>query len=419
MRSAPNEADARARLAYAALLAAVTLWACGVPAASPPPVEPRETGPQLTDRAPRTGLWVPCEGSARVLDHPGSARALLDTARALGVTDLFVQVYRGGRAWFDSSLADATPYRDLLERGPDPLRTLVADAHEAGLRVHAWVNVLSLGAHRDGPLLARLGPGSVQTDREGRSLLDYPDLQVPGAERRWVRVGTPAIWIDPGAPEVAPRIAEVFAELAARYPALDGLHLDYIRYPDVLPFTPGARFDVGLDFGFGDQTRARFREQTGLDAPFGRDSRHASAFDAWRRAQVTALVREIGAAARRARPGLELSAAVWAYPERAYLSLMQDWSLWLDEGLLDFAVAMAYARDERLFTLQLRTSTAAGGPRLWIGLGAWLFSDDPPGAARQLERARAVAPQGVALFSYDALAASPALAAALSRERVP
>ena len=380
---------------------------------------PLEAAATSVARLPRTGLWVPCEGSQRVLEHPERTAALIETAHALGATDLFVQVFRGGRAWFDSSLADAAPYREQAARGADPLRALVAAAHGAGLRVHAWVNVLSLGARRDGPLLAALGPGAVQADRDGRSLLEYPDLQVPESERRWARIGTPSIWIDPGAPDVAPRLAAVFAELAARYPELDGLHLDYIRYPDVLPFTPGARFDVGLDFGFGAPTRARFAEQTGLEAPLARDSRNAAAFDDWRRAQVTALVREIGLAARAARPGLALSAAVWAYPERAYLSLMQDWGRWLDEGLLDFAVAMAYARDPRLFTLQARASAAAGGPRTWIGLGAWLFSEAPQGAARQLGEARALATDGVAFFSYDALAESPQLSAALSTRPAP
>lgn len=411
-------------LTVAVLLATAILLACGEPAPSTPAPEASPPARGLAREAPsaRTALWVPCEGSQRVLDSPDRTPALLEAARTVGATDLFVQVYRGGRAWFDSSLADAAPYRaarDSAGGSTDPLRALIAAAHAEGLRVHAWVNVLSLAARRGGPLLAALGPGAVQTDRDGRSLLDYPALQVPDAERLRVRLGTPAVWIDPGAPGVAPRVAAVFAELAARYPELDGLHLDYIRYPDVLPFTPGARFDVGLDFGFGEATRARFREQTGLDAPFGRDSRNASAFDDWRREQVTQVVREIGNSTRAAHPGLEVSAAVWAYPERAYLSLMQDFGRWLDEDLLDFAVAMAYARDPRLFTLQTRTSVAAGGPRTWIGLGVWLFSSDPPGAARQLAEARSTGASGVALFSYDALAESPQLAGALSSRPTP
>jgi len=201
-----------------------------------------------------------CEGSQRVLEHPERIPVLIADAHRMGVSDLFVQVYRGGRAWFDSSHADAAPYRALREAtGGDTLAKLITQAHENDLRVHAWVNVLSLASNRDAPILADLGPGAVLVDRWGRSLLDYPGLDVPPPDRRYTRMGTPAVWLDPAAPGVAERLVGTFTELLIKYPELDGLHLDYIRYPDVLPFAPGSRFGVGLDFGYGEATRARFR----------------------------------------------------------------------------------------------------------------------------------------------------------------
>ena len=126
--------------------------------------------------------------------------------------------------------------------GTDPLRELIRQAHASGLRVHAWVNVLSLADNRDAPLIRELGRDAVMVDQQGRSILDYPKLDVPEPDRRYYRMGTPAVWLDPAAPGVAPRLAETFAELAPRYPELDGLHLAYIRYPGVLPFAPGSRF---------------------------------------------------------------------------------------------------------------------------------------------------------------------------------
>ena len=97
-------------------------------------------------------------------------------------------------------------------------------------------------------------------DQRGRSLLDYPDLDVPPPDRDvatgWAR---PRSGSTPRRPGVAERLAATFAELVRGYPGLDGLHLDYIRYPDVLPFSPGSRFGVGLDFGYGAATRARFQ----------------------------------------------------------------------------------------------------------------------------------------------------------------
>jgi uncharacterized lipoprotein YddW (UPF0748 family) len=410
------------------LLAAALLVACDRDAETPPapPAPALAEAPGAVPAPPpaphRRGLWVLAEGSQRVLEHPERVAALLEDAAALGATDLFVQVYRGGRAWFDSTLADPAPFAAARERhGGDALTALLAAAHARGLRVHAWVNALSLSARRDGPLLRELGPGAVLVDQAGRSLLDYPDLELPAPERTWYRLGTPAIWLDPGAPGVAERLVATFAELAARYPALDGIHLDYIRYPDVLPFVPGTRFGVGMDFGHGPATRDRFRRETGLEPPSPPTRLgNADAWDAWRRDRVTLLVAGIGEAARRARPGLAISAAVWAYADRAYLSMGQDWRRWLEQGLLDFAVAMAYTRDERLFRYQAQELAAAGREgATWLGVGVWLFAAEPERALAQLRIAREAGAAGDALFSWDAIADSPALRAALAGAAAP
>jgi uncharacterized lipoprotein YddW (UPF0748 family) len=402
----------------------VPAWLCLALAlaCSAPQEEPAAPGPHAAAPAPsappRRGLWVLAEGSEHVLDHPERIPRLVADARALGASDLFVQVHRGGRAWFDSSHADASPWRAVHDAtGTDPLATLLERAHAAGLRVHAWVNVLSLAGNRDAPILRALGRGAVAVDRFGRSLLDYPGYDVPAPDRRYYRMGTPAIFLDPAAPGLADELAATYAELLTRYPALDGLHLDYIRYPDVLPFSPGSRFGVGLDFGYGEASRARFRRETGLEAPFGKALGNANRWDDWRRDQVTALVARIATAARAARPGVALSAAVWTWADRAYLALGQDWRRWLEDGQLDFAVAMAYTLDDRLLRYQVeRFARLPLGDRIWIGLGTWLFASEPARAVEQLRIARAAGARDESLFSYDAIAQAPALRAALVAE---
>ncbi len=392
---------------------ALACSSCGSDEPEPEPVAeelPVEEGPA------RRALWVLCEGSQRVLEHPDKIPLLLEHARELGATDLFVQVYRGGRAWFDSSLADASPWRQIVERhGRDTLKLLIAESQAAGLRVHAWVNVLSLAGNTRAPLIAALGRDAVLVDQRGRSILDYPKLDVPQPDRRYYRMGTPAVWLDPAAPGVAPRLTETFAELLARYPELDGLHLDYIRYPGVLPFAPGSRFGVGLDFGHGESTRARFRAETGREAPRPPDRLgHANRWDAWRRDKVTELVRAIGDASRALDEQVVISAAVWAYADRAYLSIGQDWRLWLEDGLIDLAVPMAYTLDARLFRYHVEAFVPAPiGPRVWLGIGAWLFAKRPAGAVEQVRIARAQGAAGDALFSWDFMADTPALLEAL------
>ncbi len=381
-------------------LAALLVCACSPEAEPPPsPAPPRAEAPP----PPAFALWVLAEGSERALESPDKITSLVERAVALGVTDLFVQVHRGGRSWFPSTFADDTPWRAMRAKdpeGPDPLTDLIARAHARGLRVHAWFNCLSLAANRKPRVLETVGRDAIMVDREGRSLLDYPQGNVPPPERSYYELETPGLWLDPAVPGVVETLAGTVADLVRAAPELDGLHLDYIRYPFTLPMTPGSRFPLGLDFGYGEVARARFAQETGGGFTRG------DAWDSFRRARVRDLVAALRAPIP---PTWRMSAAVMAYADRGYLTSFQDWRGWLDEGLLDFAVAMAYTRDDRLLRYQVHALRGGvGGERVWLGLGSWLFAKEPARMREQVALARSVAPSGISLFSYDALAANPA-----------
>jgi uncharacterized lipoprotein YddW (UPF0748 family) len=112
-----------------------------------------------------------------------------------------------------------------------------------------------------------------------------------------------------------------------------------------------------------------------------------------------------------------LSAAVWSHADRAYLSIGQDWRGWLETGLIDLAVPMAYTLDPRIFRYQADAfANTRHGDRTWIGIGAWLFARHPEGAVEQVRAAREAGAVGDALFSWDAIADAPELRAALARE---
>jgi uncharacterized lipoprotein YddW (UPF0748 family) len=341
-----------------------------------------------------------------VLEHPVRIETLLEDAERLGVTDLFVQVYRGGRSWYASKIADPAPHDTIVATtGADTLRLLIERAHEQGLRVHAWVNVLSLSKNGGAPVLRALGRDAVLVDRSGRSLLDYPGYEVPEPDRRWYRMGTPGLYLDAAAPGVRDHLVATFAELLTAYPEFDGLHLDYIRHPGVLPLVPGSRFGVGLDFGYGEGSRKRFERETGLRAPTGDSMVNLSRWDAWRRDQVSELVDAIASRSRELRPDIELSAAVISYTDRAYLTLAQDWLRWLEEGTLDFAVPMIYTLDDRLLRYQAeRFGGGRAADRIWAGLGTWLFGANPDGALAQLDVVTRAGLRHHAFFSYDSMA---------------
>jgi uncharacterized lipoprotein YddW (UPF0748 family) len=349
---------------------------------------------------PRRALWVLAEGSHRTLEDPARIDRLVEDASNLGATDLLVQVYRAGRCWFPSRHADDTPYRNIeAASGKSPLRRLLDRAHAEGLRVHAWFNALSLAQNEAAPLLRHVGRQAVLVDREGRSLLDYPKHDVPAPDRIHTRLGTPGVWLDPAVPGVIEYLEQTLDDLVQAAPDLDGLHLDYIRHPLALPLIPGSRFDLGLDFGYGDLSRARYERERGMRFRRGDD------WDAFRRDQVSEVVQRLGA---RLPENWELSGAVLPWADRAYLVAMQDWRRWLEEGWMDFVVAMAYTRDDRLLRyVAHHLRGGIGGERVWLGLGTWLFLRKPERIQAQILLTLDAAPAGIALFSYDALAGAP------------
>ena len=367
------------------------------------------------------GLWVQAEGANRTLDSAEKIKALVKRARAAGVTDIYAQVYRSGRAWFPTKLADDSPAN---RAGQDPLALLLALASQGEecdcpIRVHAWINAFALARNKNAPIIQELGKEAVLKDQYGRSLLEYP-LSGKPAWAKGFGLGTPGIFLDPGNPAVRGRIVDVAAHLVRNYPRLAGIHLDFIRYPYALPISPGSRFSPRLDFGYNEASMARFTRKTRKTAPrAGASAKRAdaAAWDEWRRKQITAAVRNVHETTRGLRKQVIVSAAVLPWAERAYLSAFQDWRGWLEGGFLDKAVVMNYTADVHLAAQISRSAIAARrvktpkmrAPGVVIGLGAYLFTRNPAGLWGEWRAARKAGADGVALFSYDQMVGNDAM----------
>jgi uncharacterized lipoprotein YddW (UPF0748 family) len=267
------------------------------------------------------------------------------------------------------------------------------------------MNLFNLGKRREGPVQARLGQAAFTRDNRGRSLLDYDFSRPPGDEGKWVMLDTPGYWLDPGDSQVQAALTALVEELVSRYPTLDGVHFDYIRYPYGIPTVPGSRYSNGLDFGYGERSVARFQAETGFSAFAAKDDPSvAQRWDDWRREQLGRFLRHVRGQLRRLKRDLALSAALLAWPDRAYLSAYQDWRLWLEEGLLDQGIVMNYTRDGRLAHYLTRQAVAfRGRSKLFVGLGAYALLDQPDLLAQQIRDARQQGADGVVLFSYDNL----------------
>ncbi len=134
-------------------------------------------------------------------------------------------------------------------------------------------------------------------------------------------------------------LVKVMEDIAARY-AIDGLHLDYIRFPND-PVTGTAK---PADYPRDRQTVALFEADTGK-----KPESSPADWDNWRTEQITSLVREIRRRVNEYKPYLEISAAVGPVPEEAKKLHFQDVQTWIKEKLVDTVYPMNYTRDSKVF----------------------------------------------------------------------
>ncbi len=321
---------------------------------------------------------------------PEQTRRLVADAQLAGANALFVQVRRRADSYYRDSVE---PIAADVAAGYDPLADLIAQAHTKGVQVHAWT--VALPAWKD---------GYQQSDRDHVWYQHGPERA--GAENWFTRdvdgrpgeCGAPndcGYFLDPGHPAVADYTVNVLLRLVQRYD-IDGLHLDYIRYP-------------GVRFGYNPTSLARFQAAAGRsDKPAPEDPQ----WQQWRRDQVTKLVKRIYLNVNLVRPQVALSVAAIAWgaaPEgdfstsSPYKRTLQDWGGWLDAGYIDFAVPMIYDKEDgsqqqAWFDGWVNYARAHQGRRATaIGSGAWLNTADQNLA--QMRRS-ATGTLGTVLYSY-------------------
>lgn len=353
------------------------------------------------------GLWVLRDSLSSA---PAVERVVRD-AVSNGFNTLFVQVRGRGDAYFRGGVE---PLAAALQRDQrfDPLKDIVTRAHERGLSVHAWVNVNLVASARDLPTAA----GHVVNRRPEWLMVPKPlAASLHGVSPRdprylarladWSRrqADVEGLFASPILPSVAEYVAQIAADVVRRYP-VDGVHLDYVRYPTAqFDYSAAAlgefRETVWPDLSGTEQARLGSREPS---EPLVYVNQFPVRWDNFRRTRLTSLVMRVRTAVKAERPEVLLSAAVVPDSQEAIERRLQDWSLWFDSGLLDAICPMVYTPDAETFGEQIAALAGSGNTaRIWTGIGAYRLTASQTSA--HIGVARRAGMGGIVLFSYDSL----------------
>ena len=220
--------------------------------------------------------------------------------------------------------------------GYDPLKFAIEECHKRGMEIHAWMVCIPAGNDRQVRLLGK------------QSVVKKKPTMCIHFKRAW--------YLDPGNPETAKYLAAIAKEITMNYD-IDGIHLDYIRYPE-----NGENFPDGKTF-----------------RKYGKGKNLTQ----WRRDNITSIVREIYNDVKIIKPWVKVSSApVGKYNDtrrysskgwNAYNAVYQDTKLWMETGIHDAIFPMMYFRDNQFYPFALDWEENKHGRWVIPGLGIYFL----------------------------------------------
>ncbi len=377
-------------------------------------------------------LWVDSFNPG--LRSPADIDELIARVKRGNLNTIIAQVRRNAQSLFANAL-EGWVENYLPPDGFDPLQDLIDKAHREGIEVHGWVNIGPI--YSGHPLVPTASwPCGVPCDpdhvfnRHGwgqpdenywltRTHPSFPEgthAAFPGE-----RLSSGLWWLDLGHPNAAQYTIDVLLHLLRNYD-VDGLHLDYIRYPE-MPITAPPSGGLSFSTGYNPVSAERFNAAHGRTPGTLPDPWDAS-WSEWRRDQVRAFVRRLYLETIAIRPHAKLSAALITFfrgpndveprtfaQTEAYYRVFQDWNGWMREGILDWAIPMIY-KSHHLESHRVQfaewtefTKNAQYQRYGVIGLGAFMNSLENTILQVDLGRAPALtgaSTRGFNFFSYNA-----------------
>ncbi|MBI4947331.1 MAG: family 10 glycosylhydrolase [Bacteroidetes bacterium] len=251
----------------------------------------------------------PSSSSLSVASQKAEMISILDSLKAANFNTIMLQVRARGDLLYPSAIEPwGKSLTGTLGQNPgyNPLQFTLDEAHKRGIEVHAWFVTYKV------------------YDGQSIPAVTTP-LHVLRSHPEWCTqfndAGTYSWWLDPGIPEVKHYLTSIVMEMVRNYP-IDGIHFDYIRYPDV-NFNDSATYATyGGGMSLGN----------------------------WRRSNVNQFVYEVYDSVMSVRPDVKVgSAPIGIYKNipnasgwEGYYDIYQDSRNWLSMGKHDYVCPQIY-----------------------------------------------------------------------------
>ena len=250
-------------------------------------------------------------------------RAILDRLQKANINTILLQTRIRATTIYPSQYE---PWDGCLSGFPgkspgyDALQFAIDECHKRGMEVHAWVVTIPVGKWNS-----------------------YGCRQLRKRFPRLIKRIDQDGYMDPEATQTGCYLAEMCREIVQRY-YVDGIHLDYIRYPETW------KFRISKDQARGNITR---------------------------------IVEKIHQAVKKEKPWVKMSCSpigkfddlsrYWSHGWNAYTKVAQDAQAWLKDGLMDELFPMMYFRGDQFFPFAIDWKEHSYGKIIAPGLGIYFL----------------------------------------------
>jgi uncharacterized lipoprotein YddW (UPF0748 family) len=294
---------------------------------------------------------------------------ILDRLQHAGFNTVLMQTRLRGDVIYPSAIetwAESLTGHTGQHPGYDPLAFAIEECHRRGMELHAWVVTIPVGNTRQVKLLGK--------------------QSVVKKQRALCKLFKDSWYLDPGNPATETYLSSLVKEIVSRYD-VDGIHFDYIRYPEQGEKFPDS--DTFRRYGKGKDLRT------------------------WRRDNVTRIVRRLYTDIKALKPWVKVTSAPVGkfqdtnrYPSKgwnAYSAVYQDAQGWLREGIHDGLFPMMYFRGNHFYPFAIDWQEHACGRWIVPGLGVYFLSEREGNwpldeVVRQIAFSRRIGLQGEAFF---------------------
>ncbi len=268
-------------------------------------------------------LWVD-RGTIVSIHSQQAMSELFEKIKKAGVNIVYFEAVNAGFAVYPSKLIEQTPQA----KGIDPLNWAVIEAHKRNIELHPWVWIFAVGNKRHNSIIA------MPEEYKGPLLERDPSFSLLGQRGKAVPINQHEFWVDPSNPQSQKHLLLLLKEIATNYD-IDGIQLDYIRYPFQ------NRFNL---MGLNSYSIEKFERETGIS--FGDLTQEEfDCWNQWKADQVTTFVKNASSLIKEIKPEARVSAAVFGGSQQKRLKTIgQEWEKWVESRWVDILNPMIYSK---------------------------------------------------------------------------